>query len=212
MYKDRCYSTCPVGSYIVPEVAPIDKVSQKKEKSLSLRYAGEEESLSELGDLKADLLIGSSIQKLCDSCHYSCLRCRGPEPQQCTECIPDYLYVIVDNTTTYCNPPPFDDTPSEVNLIFKLNTHELMLLGGFLGVIVFIVILGGYFFFRNVCCRYKEYTYNPVNDDDQDMGRQTISKSSAVAFKREIQHMVNDDSTSSDEDTEIYTARKYDKR
>lgn len=193
----------------MPEVAPIDKASQKKEKSLSLRYAGEEESLSELGDLKAQLLVGSSIQKLCDSCHYSCTRCHGPEEKQCLECIPDYLYITIDNDT-YCKPPPFEEVP-EVSFIFKLNTHELMLLGGFLGMLVFVVILGGYFFFRNVCCsQYKEYTYNPLNDDDQEMGRQTINKRSAVAFKRELQNI--EDSTSSDEDTAIYTAGKYEKR
>lgn len=212
MYKYRCYSSCPDGSYIVPEIAPIDKVSQKREKSLSLRFAGEEESLSELGDVRAELLMGSTIQKLCASCHFSCLRCHGPEENQCVTCVPNYIYTIIDNET-FCKAPAFDDDDHEVNFIFKLNTNELMLLGGVLGVVVFIIILGGYFFFRNVCCsRYKEYMYNPLNDDDQEMGRQTINKSSAVAFKREIQQIINDDSTSSDEDTEIYNARKYEKR
>uniref|UniRef100_A0A336M2R4 CSON010888 protein n=1 Tax=Culicoides sonorensis TaxID=179676 RepID=A0A336M2R4_CULSO len=88
-----------------------------------------------------------------------------------------------------------------------------MLLGAVFGILVFVIFLGGYFFFRDVCCsRYKEYMYNPLNDDDQDMGRQTINKNSAVAFKKEIQNIINDDSTSSDEETSIYTARRYDNR
>lgn len=205
LYEGRCYSNCPERSYIVPETT---KGSKSRFKSLSLRHAGEEDSLAatQIITIPSDkkLLEEKNVpQKLCASCHYSCLKCRGRNDYDCIDCAPDSMYTVVSDTEAYCYPPvKVLDENAEVNFILKLNSNELLLLGGVLGTLVFVFVLGGYFFFRHICCSGKPYTYNQLGTTDDQPNRQIYNRNSAVAFKKEIESIINDPTSTSSEDDE----------
>lgn len=140
-------------------------------------------------------------QKLCDSCHYSCLRCHGPEDFSCTACAPDSLFTRIDDKEAYCYPPGVKgnmgaDDEGATFFLARLNSNELLVVVIAFAGIVFIVFLGAYFFFRNVCgTERKNYTYNALDGDEEQRVQLTYDRNSAIAFRREIDSIINEDSS-----------------
>lgn len=187
---------------MVREKAKID-LTQPQTKSSSLR----ETKRSELEDLtvaaNSTLVLPSTTrgpQKLCAQCHFSCLRCRGPNDYDCTDCAPDSSLKILINNQGTCEDLPVDKAAQAADLLFvRLTSDEIILIAVCLSAITFIMALGAYFFFRNICCdRTKangnSYLYNAL--DDEEKLRLTYSQDSAVAFKREVDSIINDESSS----------------
>lgn len=184
---------------MVPEVSFIVDASTQPSSSLRKRRAADDDERHDMLNAGNEFVIPnhSEPQKTCSPCHFSCLKCRGPNDYDCTACAPDSKFTKSGDAEAYCYPPAKGHGDDYV--IARLNYNELLVVGVSLGAIFFIIILGAYFFFRNICCRTdKKYTaYNALLDGDEDQRlRLTYSENTAVAYRREIDSIINDDSSS----------------
>lgn len=79
-------------------------------------------------------------QKSCAPCHFSCLKCLGPNDYDCTACAPDSLLTDKNSKETYCAPinqkiPTHDIHISRSMYIF------LLILGPALAILMFLIII-----------------------------------------------------------------------
>lgn len=96
-YDGNCYNTCPERTFIVPE-----QISAGDAESKGLSLKKRDASFDELQDIigkteslvKNRAVMPSSVQKLCQSCHESCVRCNGPLETDCVACDFNYNQVI----------------------------------------------------------------------------------------------------------------------
>lgn len=206
---------------MVPEVSPISISStttttatamKRVSSSLRRRRRHEREELLQSSESENNVVIQpvhEVPQKLCASCHYSCLRCHGPEDFSCTACAPDSMFTRIDDKEAYCYPPASskssnngDDADNDDATFFlaRLNSSELLVVAIAFGGILFVICCGAYFCFRNICCdkmqKNKNYTYNALNFDDEQQTRLTYDRNSAIAFRREIDAIINEESSS----------------
>lgn len=202
MYEGKCYSTCPERSYMIREKPKTSKKNLISEHN-SLRaaeYNEQEDLLRPALNLSWPIPTDTadSHRMLCATCHFSCLRCHGPNDFDCIECAPDsFLKVLINNQGT-CVELPIDKTAEATNiLLVQLTSNEIILIAVCLLAIAFIIAVGGYFFFRHICWTRKtnSYTYNALNDEEK--LRLTYSEDSTIAFKREVDSIIDDDSISS---------------
>ena len=100
-FDGKCYTTCPERTFIVPETISDGSVASK---GLSLKKR--EANIDEFGSLqdiigktesvvKNRAIMVGSVQKLCGSCHESCIRCNGPLENDCVMCDSDYNQIII---------------------------------------------------------------------------------------------------------------------
>lgn len=94
LYDGQCYTDCPDRTYIVPEktVNRFRKLLKSRKSSASLR------DVSHV--IRA--VSHSMVQKQCAPCHTSCLKCRGPNEYECTQCTLDTDYIEKTASETYC--------------------------------------------------------------------------------------------------------------
>lgn len=214
MYEGKCYSSCPERSFMVRE-KPKPVVTDARSKSGSLRAVKRDEQSDLLlesfpHDATTSAAVNLVPQKLCAACHFSCLRCRGPNDYDCTDCAPDSYLKIIFNQQGTCVEIPIDKTAQATNiLLVQLTSNEILLIAICLAAIAFVIAIGIYFFFRHICFARKtnsnSYAYNALNDEER--LRLTYSRDSAIAFKREVDSIVNDESSSiscSDDDADDY--------
>lgn len=94
LYDGQCYIDCPDRTYIVPEI-PVNrfrKLLKSRKSSASLREVSH-----------VVRAVGySTVQKQCAACHTSCLKCRGPNEYDCTQCSLDADYKENAPNETYC--------------------------------------------------------------------------------------------------------------
>lgn len=68
-------------------------------------------------------VISNVPQKQCAPCHMSCLRCRGPNEHDCTECTSEMAYREVMPNETYCDPGEHENGSPKVIKLFD-NDHN----------------------------------------------------------------------------------------
>lgn len=131
IFDGRCYNTCPERSFIVEE-----KVSENvgEAKGLSVKKKRHAMNIDEFDNLQD--IIGrteyvlknraittspsqsASPQKLCGSCHESCLKCNGPTENDCLTCEADYNQIIIGSSIT-CHPKSSSSPPSSTAVLFN---------------------------------------------------------------------------------------------
>jgi hypothetical protein len=100
IFDGRCYNTCPERSFIVEESTSEGKGLSVKKKRHVMNI-DESDSLQDIIErteyvVKNRAIATSSLaQKLCGSCHESCLKCNGPTENKCITCDIDYNRIII---------------------------------------------------------------------------------------------------------------------
>lgn len=95
LYEGKCYTACPERSYAV--IPPQGRLrSSPRDTSRSLRDLHDREASRPRAILKP------TIQRACASCHFSCLKCRGPSDSECTACAPDAALNSRSATEAFC--------------------------------------------------------------------------------------------------------------
>lgn len=207
---------------MVREKAKFNDDNKPQTKSSSLRETkrSEQDDLAVAANSTTTVVVPSVTtkgpQKRCAPCHFSCLRCHGPNDYDCTDCAPDSSLRILINNQGTCEDLPVDKAAQAADLLLvRLTSDEIILIAACLSAITFIMAVGAYFFFRNICCDYKsngnKYQYNAL--DDEEKLRLTYSHESAVAYKREVDSIINDESSSisgSDDDDDYENVNRAD--
>ncbi|XP_031635657.1 furin-like protease 1 isoform X2 [Contarinia nasturtii] len=88
IYEGRCYTACPERTYMLPETPLITK---PKTNSTSTKPP------------RKRAIVQSIPQKKCGACHATCLRCRGPLNNECTECPTESILRGALPNETYCD-------------------------------------------------------------------------------------------------------------
>lgn len=144
LYDGKCYSTCPERTFIVPEKVVADNV---RSKGLSVkRRASNIDEFDNLQDIigRTESLVEnraimlSSAQKLCGSCHESCLKCNGPLESDCVICDLNYNQIIIGSNIS-C-----DQKSNNVTLIESIqqgiNEHSVLkiaFISALIGILLF---------------------------------------------------------------------------
>lgn len=100
-FNGRCYNTCPERTFIMPEKASSGEIGSSKPESLSLKKR--DANFDDLQDIigrteslvKNRAIMAESVQKLCGSCHESCIRCKGALDSDCVICDADFNQVVI---------------------------------------------------------------------------------------------------------------------
>lgn len=131
-------------------------------------------------------------QKLCGSCHVSCLKCKGPTEHDCLTCDSDYNQIIIGSSIT-CQPIKsaiIDDSKSPLNGITNqlknYSLEKIVLISTSIAILLMITCICIYLLcikcdiFTSICERMKrlmskasnvsqsqeKYTYNVVGTED----------------------------------------------
>lgn len=187
-FDGRCYTTCPERTFIVPEKISDGTVASK---GLSLRKR--ETNIDEFGSLqdiigrtdsmKNRAITPSSAQKLCGSCHESCIRCNGPLDNDCIMCDSDYNQIIIGSNIS-CVRKSNNDTrtllqsiKSEINGYSK---RQIGLISVLIGFSMFISCISIYLLcrkcnFHNASSSEREksfsgkYSYGPIRQETEEI-------------------------------------------
>lgn len=119
-------------------------------------------------------------QKLCGPCHFSCLKCRGPNDYDCTSCAPDSS-VTTERTTneSYCLP--------KSNYIHPPGFNRKIYIVLFIIVPATLIIFGLIVIFWILKCKLcgfnqnaSQYIYNRI---DFDAANNTITHSQKIGVE-----------------------------
>lgn len=104
-------------------------------------------------------------QKLCAGCHFSCLKCRGPNDYDCTACAPDALYSEKTFNESYCV-PNYQQTPTDEIHLSRTTYIFLLILGPAIFITVSLIIVT--YVLRTKYCRSRkdDYTYDRIEYDN----------------------------------------------
>ncbi|KAJ6633164.1 Furin-like protease 1, isoform 1-CRR [Pseudolycoriella hygida] len=143
LYEGKCYTACPQRSYMVPELASISLRSQTKRAIVPVP------------------------QKKCETCHFSCLNCRGPNDYDCTECAPDSVYTLKFLNESYCSSLNQQSPVHKTNVFGESTYVFLLILGPAIVVLIFVVVIS--FVIKSRCgeSRKQDYTYDRIAFDVQ---------------------------------------------
>lgn len=176
MFEGKCYTECPERSY------PIISYQSR------LRSAVRESSKSLKRDIQADsqqrderAILNPSLQRLCGSCHFTCLICRGPKDSDCTACASDAKLNNRSLTENFCVSPVDIIGGHETLLELTKSKHMPFLVSaiiltafGTIAVIVWSVVrLGG----RNKDLAYDRIAFT-ISDDRAMIGDEILCESS----------------------------------
>lgn len=143
---------------------------------------------------RAATAAGLAPQKLCRSCHESCLKCKGPTENDCLACDSDYRQIIIGSSIT-CQPSQsaiIDDSKSALsgitNQVKNYSIGKIVLISTAIGALLMITCICIYLLcikcdcdiFSSICERMKrlmskasnattsqeKYTYNVVEMED----------------------------------------------
>lgn len=134
---------------------------QIKSSSLSLRSLTNERAIIQ----------PSVPQKRCDTCHFSCLNCRGPNDYDCTECTPDSAITPITPKSlneSYCLSINQQLPVQDVNSIVNSTYVFLLILGPAIVVLIFVVVLSCVI--KSKVCgksRKQDYIYDRIDFDAQ---------------------------------------------
>lgn len=105
-------------------------------------------------------------QKQCETCHFSCLNCRGPNDYDCTECTPDSALTVKSSNESYCSTPNQQLPVNDPNTIGSTYVF-LLILGPAIVVLIFVVIVSCVI--KSKFCgesRKRDYVYDVINAND----------------------------------------------
>lgn len=106
LYEGRCYTSCPERSYAVINGAGNRFVASSVEELIDTDTAAAKRvrPLVRRAIKMPDEPPPDETTRLCLACHFSCLKCRGPNDYDCTACAPDSVYTERLTNATYCLP------------------------------------------------------------------------------------------------------------
>lgn len=145
LYESRCYTSCPERSYISSIINQRQKLIIPTDENDN-EDAGREiltpPQKLQSGSLRRRAILFPQVQpqKSCAACHFSCLKCSGPNDYDCTACTPDSLLTEKSAKETYCAPinqkiPTHDIRISKSMYIF------LLILGPALSILLFLIVI-----------------------------------------------------------------------
>lgn len=125
--------------------------------SLSLRSVTHERAI----------LSPSVPQKRCDTCHFSCLKCIGPNDYDCTACAPDSVYTSKSINESYCSSINQQLPVKDANTISPSTYVFLLVVGPAIAVLCLVVIVSA--IVKSKCGKSDkpEYVYDRINFDGQ---------------------------------------------
>lgn len=177
---------------MVPEKAFEEIVSGSKGLSLRKREANVE-NFDNLQDIigrtesfvKNRAIMQGSSQKLCGSCHESCIRCNGPHDTDCVVCDSDYNQIIIGSNIS-CSRKSNSTTDDSIFTSIKHEIHgysllQIVLISGMIGFSLLISCI-----FINLLCKNYDsdnttttsdrdknysgkYSYNPIIQDSEEI-------------------------------------------
>lgn len=166
LYEGRCYTACPERSYMVPERP---RTGNDDRLSMSLRDLSVER-LPVVPELESSkrAIMKMVPQKLCAACHYSCLKCAGPNEYDCMACAPDSELTSSSADESFCLsisvPVTENDHLAHIN---RTKLFFLILLAVLLGIACVIAI--GWFFYiklgKRLSADERKYAYGRIEYD-----------------------------------------------
>lgn len=109
------------------------------------------------------IILPTVPQKRCETCHFSCLNCRGPNDYDCTECAPDSVL-----NESYCSSINQPLLVHNSNLFGESTYVFLLILGPAMVVLIFVVIISCVF--KSKVCGTsgkQDYIYDRIDFDGQ---------------------------------------------
>lgn len=101
---------------------------------------------------------GGIPQKLCGSCHPSCLKCKGPTENDCLTCETDYNQIIIGSSIT-CHPSKIAINDSNnlpissiTNQLKSYSTEKIVLISITIGILLMITCICIYLLCINCNC------------------------------------------------------------
>lgn len=193
IYGGRCYNSCPAHSFIVQEKVSENALKRRAVNSNELFDGSLEDIIGRTETMRnRATAAATSPQKLCGSCHESCIKCKGPNEQDCLTCETDYNQIIIGSSIT-CRPSKIainDSTksPSITNQLKSYSIEKIVLISCIIGILLMIACICIYLLcikcncdiFSSICERIKQlmskasnlsssqekYSYNIVEMED----------------------------------------------
>lgn len=149
MFDGRCFSSCPDGSFKIdgrlnePESnsGSVEEVSNKMPRDLEQ---------TDDAPMKVDLmkiLTDMNGVKQCGRCFTNCLRCNGPSPMECTECVSNYTLIEVSELSAYCS--VLAETITTSTFMRLEIFYKVMFVGSIITATCFIIIFIKSYFCKN---------------------------------------------------------------
>lgn len=191
-YEGKCYTSCPERAFMLPEgtAMDLDQPSVRKSASLKARRMTKHRRDTENGN-ETERAIKMPIypQKLCAPCHFSCLKCKGPNDYDCTDCAPDAVYTEKSTNEAYCSAP----TPTNYDQIYAVLLVVIPVL-----TLFFVIVSVSWMLKIRYCSDDKirsSYAYDKIAFD----GKHIITPSEKILSK-----FGNDDFSSDESENENY--------
>lgn len=159
------------------------------------------------------IMLGSS-QKLCGSCHESCIRCSGPLDSDCLQCDSDYNQIII-GSNIICSRKSNNSTESLLQSIkSELNgysTLQIILISALIGLSLMITCIATYLLcrkydFENAMTTERDknfsgkYSYNPITQENEEILLSKLTN---------IPNEATDDESDEGSEFEIMTQRTF---
>lgn len=190
IFNGRCFNSCPDHSYIVQEKAS-ENVLKRRELNNNREFDGSlEDIIGRTESMRNRAAALKAPQKLCGSCHESCLKCKGPMERDCITCETDYNQIIIGSEIT-CRPTKSaTKLPSDglANQLKSFSIEKIVLISSAIGILVMITCICIYLLcikcdghiLTSICERWKQvmgkasnlsasqekYSYNIVEMED----------------------------------------------
>lgn len=126
-------------------------------------------SLRSIDKLERAIISELVPQKRCETCHFSCLNCRGPNDYDCSECTPDS--VLTPNKSlneTYCSSINQQLPVHNSNEVGSSTYVFLLILGPAIVLLIFVVTVS--LVMKSKLCgnsRKQDYVYDRIDFDAQ---------------------------------------------
>lgn len=148
LFDGKCFTTCPERTFVVPERVSFGNV---RSKGLSLRKrAWNIDEFDNLEDItrpeslvKNRAIMMPSAQKLCGSCHESCLKCNGPLEKDCVACDSNYNQIIIGSSVSCAirlNNATTSLLESLGNELKSFSRLKIILISSLIGVAVLLIV------------------------------------------------------------------------
>ncbi|CRL05005.1 CLUMA_CG018231, isoform A [Clunio marinus] len=219
LFAGKCFDECPERTFIVPERVSTSNI---RSKGLSLRKRGmnvdEFDNLSDILGRSESLVENRAVmlasnQKMCGSCHESCLKCTGELDSDCVSCDENYNQIIIGsniNCVRKMNNTTTSLLESIENELRNYSTLKIILISLAIGVLLFITCISIYL----LCRKYNfvktsqqdrdtnfsnKYSYNQLLQESEEI---IFSKSPNIPIKLSNNYDDDDDDDESDDEEE----------
>ena len=170
-------------------------------KVISLReIAGYEDEDGDLLEERRAIKMPTGVpQKLCAPCHFSCLKCRGPNDYDCLACAPDSIYQEKSQNESHCLPFVQKSTINYRHRWLYVIFFIIVPAGLILICVCFLSLL----LKKKMCDMTKvHYVYDRIDYEDRtDDGIVVSASSTDIADE---QHLTIAESSSDEEDVAVF--------